>query len=263
MTGSTSFDIKGTPDDVLLDLLATVDRRRDAQRIQQIRAELGLRRVYFTERVVSELGQSRIEICRREAVAPSRGQSLSGAVPIDWSQLRGDKVFVVAIFLAFFSLILPSTGFIPAYAVSDIFLMVFYSGFGITALLMALFSRRDFQTPVLKWWAEQLLLLCNVGLLSFSLQLPSMLFTHYLMATPLQQQGQIIDLQRNSQWCHRSVLIEVQGAAQAPLHFCQLSTVDFDLLRPNDRLILQGSHSVIATQLDRIVIMEISQPPSR
>ena len=127
---------------------------------------------------------------------------------------------------------------------------------------IALFSQRDFQTPALKWWAEQLMLLCNVGLLAFVLQIPVMFLTHHLLASPWQQHGHIIDLQRNSEWCHRSLLIEFQDAVQAPIHFCQLSTADFDLLRPNDPLLMQGSHSAIATVLERIVLNDIPQQPS-
>ena len=89
-----------------------------------------------------------------------------------------------------------------------------------------------------------------------------MLLTHHLLATPWQQHGHIIDLQRNSEWCHRSLLIEFQDAVRAPIHFCQLSTADFDLLRPNDPLLMQGSHSAIATVLERIVLNDIPQQPS-
>ncbi len=255
-------DFKTLDDDGLLALLASLDRRRDALLIHQVRSELGVRRVYFTERLVNEQGHSRLEISRRTDVVPSRGQLLPGSPPIDWTGMQGERVFGAAILLAFFSLLLPSTGFIPAYAVSDMFILVFYSLAAFVAMGIALFSQRDFQTPILKWWAEQLLLLCNVGLLAFALQIPVMLLTHHLLATPWQQHGHIIDLQRNSEWCHRSLMIEFQDAVQAPIHFCQLSTADFDLLRPNDPLLMQGSHSAIATVLERIVLNDIPQQPS-
>ena len=256
------LDIKKLEDDELLAKLATLDRRRDSLLIHQVRSELGIRGISFTERMVSVNGETRLEISRRENVVPSRAQLLSGSPPIDWTHMRGERGFVAAMFLALLSLLLPSTGFMPAYAVSDIFLIVFYSLAGFVVLVIALFSQRDFQTPTIKWWAEQLLLLCSVGLLAFALQMPVMLLTHHVLATPWQQHGHIIDLQRNSAWCHRSVLIEFQDAAQAPINFCQLSTTDFDLLRPNDPLILQGSHSAIATVLELIVLKDIPQPPS-
>ncbi|MDZ7901974.1 MAG: hypothetical protein U5L01_05260 [Rheinheimera sp.] len=252
-------DFKTLDDDGLLALLASLDRRRDALLIHQVRSELGVRRVYFTERLVNEQGHSRLEISRRTDVVPSRGQLLPGSPPIDWTGMQGERVFGAAILLVAFGLLLPSTGFIPAYAVSDIFLLVFYSLAAFVAMGIALFRRAS---NLLKWWAEQLLLLCNVGLLAFALQIPVMLLTHHLLATPWQQHGHIIDLQRNSEWYHRSLLIEFQDAVQAPIHFCQLSTADFDLLRPNDPLLMQGSHSAIATVLERIVLNDIQQPPS-
>lgn len=78
MTSAGAKDLKSASDDALLALLATLDRRKQAWLIQQVRTELGVRGVYFIERVVTEQGKSRVEICRREAVIPPQGLMLSG-----------------------------------------------------------------------------------------------------------------------------------------------------------------------------------------
>jgi hypothetical protein len=218
MNMSTKRDPKICSDDELLALLSTLDRRTETRQIQQVRMELGVRGIYFTERVVTEQGQRRVEISRREAVTPSRGILLSGATPIDWSVLRGYKFFVVATFFA--------------------------------------------------------LLLVNTGLLAFTLQNPLMLAVHHLTAKTWLQQAQVIDLKRNSDWCKRSVVVEFTQALPdpsnnstaslnsrgQPLRFCGFSMTEFDLLRPNDRLTLQGSHSVAAIIVEQVQVMtEVSE----
>ena len=265
MIKPTSLDLKGSSDDALLAMLASLDRRRETLSIQQIRAELGLRGVYFTERVVIEQGQRRVVVARRDAVIPSQGALLSGHEPMDWSNLRGERVFVAALFAVLWSFALPSTGMVPAYAVSGTFLNVFY---GVTALvaLMLLFSqRRNFQLPRLKFWTQQGLLVCNVGLFAFALQVPTMLLSHHWLAKPWQQQGQIVDLKRNSDLCSRSVLIDLSpvlntSPKHASVKFCELSTADYDQLRPNDCLVLQGHQSAMAITLTQI-LQEKPQTP--
>ncbi len=265
----TKRDPKICSDDELLALLSTLDRRTETRQIQQVRMELGVRGIYFTERVVTEQGQRRVEISRREAVTPSRGILSSGATPIDWSVLRGYKFFVVATFFAMFAFLLPSLGVMPVFSVNQTFLMVFYFLAVLFALLLAILHRRDFQTAVRKWRVEQLLLLVNTGLLAFTLQNPLMLAVHHLTAKTWLQQAQVIDLQRNNDWCKRSVVVEFTRALPdpnnnstaslnsrgQPLRFCGFSMPEFDLLRPNDRLTLHGSRSVAAITVAQVQVL--------
>jgi hypothetical protein len=274
MNMSTKRDPKICSDDELLALLSTLDRRTEARLIQQVRMELGVRGIYFIERVVTELGQRRLEISRREAVTPSRGMLLSGTAPTDWSVVRGYKFFVVATFFAMFAFVLPNLGVMPVFSVSQAFLIAFYCIAALFALLFALLHRRDFQTAVRKWRVEQLLLLVNAGLVAFILQNPLMLAVHHLTAKKFLQNSQVIDLKRNSDWCKRSVVVELTQALPdpsnnstaslnsrgQPLRFCGFSMTEFDLLRPNDRLTLQGSHSVAAIIVEQVQVMtEVSE----
>ena len=277
MNSACSTDLKSASDDDLLALLATLDRRKQARLIQQIRSELGVRGVYFIERVVTEQGKSRVEICRREAVIPSQGLLLSGAPPIDWEAVRGQRLFVFSFIFAVLSYFLPNLGVMPVFSVSETFLMLFYSSAALFTLILVMLARRDLQTAVPKWRFEQLLLIVNAGLLALTLQNPLMLSVHYLTAKSWHQQVQVFDLQRNNNWCKRSVFVKLTRPPQAPsnqtpnnstlslnpapqsMRLCGFAMTDYDLLRPNDHLELQGRRSVAAITVTEVLIVNATQ----
>ncbi len=277
MNSACPTDLKSASDDDLLALLATLDRRKQARLIQQIRSELGVRGVYFIERVVTEQGKSRVEICRREAVILPQGLLLSGAPPIDWEAVRGQRLFVFSFIFAVLSYFLPNLGVMPVFSVSEIFLMLFYSSAALFTLILVMLARRDLQTAVPKWRFEQLLLIVNAGLLALTLQNPLMLSVHYLTAKSWHQQVQVFDLQRNNNWCKRSVFVKLTRSPQAPsnqtpnnstqslnpapqsMRLCGFAMTEYDLLRPNDHLELQGRRSVAAITVTEVLIVNAAQ----
>ncbi len=191
--------------------------------------------------------------------------------------MRGQRLFVFSFMFAVLSYLLPNLGVMPVFSVSEIFLMFFYSTAALFTLILIILARRDLQTAVPKWRLEQLLLIVNAGLLALTLQNPLMLSVQYLTAKSWHQQAQVFDLQRNNNWCKRSVFVKLTRPPQAPSNqtpnnstqslnpapqsmcLCGFTMTEYEQLRPNDHLELQGSRSMAAITVNEVLVVNATQ----
>lgn len=252
-------------------LLAELDLRKQARLLQQVRSELGLRGVAFQEQLITDAAGPRWQITPRQKVIPSKQSLLAGSAPVDWNKLKGQRFLQTAMLLTLVAMLAPSFGVYPSHAVSHNFLMGYYLGVMLLGgIVIMLAYPRDFQTVRRKWVVEQSFRLCSLGLCAFAGQIPVQLCLHQLLQQPWQQQAQVLDLRRNSEWCRHQVTLiwavepNPLAAPQTPesaiplntrsgtMDLCDLSSASFDSLRPNDPVNLVGSSSAVAIVVRQI-----------